>query len=191
MATTQVHVSHRPRGRRRAMGRGLPTLLIAAVLAMAGCGGSSKDGAGTSATVTPPNSGPTATPTAARVPSSANMVAAAEAICMRLNAALAAEHTTVPSLGAIAGAAAHRAAVEEAALSELAKLEPPTAIARAWRQMIAYRRTLASDLVELSQKAQRKEFNAFRPLSASTATAGHDLLVTGKRARFKYCSRVG
>jgi hypothetical protein len=187
---TQAHAGDRTRGRHRATGRRLPALLIAAVLAMAGCGGSSKDEPSTSATVTP-NSVASTAPTVAQSSSSSSMIATADLICRRLNAALDAENTTVRSLGAITGAAARRAAVEEAALSALATLEPPAALARDWQQIITYRRALAGNLVKLSGEARRKEFSAFRALSASTAIAEHELLTTGKRAGFKYCTRVG
>jgi hypothetical protein len=189
----QSHLGGRTQGLARGMGRWLTLSLIAAVVMMAGCGGSSSSGgtsastaAATSAAATTSATTPTSTQAAPSSP-----MAAAESICGEFNERLVVENKTLKGFKAVPGALAHRALTEQAALSELTKLKPPAKIARTWAQIIAYRRTLERNLVELVQKARHNDFNSMNAVYAATATVERELLAVGQRAGFEHCAHVG
>lgn len=185
------------RGERRSIRCGvgrLPVLLLSTVALMAGCGASSKDAPVTSAVSTAPGGASTqttssSTPTVAHGASASHMIAAADAICSRLNTALAGDKRTV-SVAALAGALAQLARVEQAAVGELAKLHAPAALADDWRRIMADRRKLASNLSDLSRDAERQESTGFPVVYASNKAVEQELLATGRRAGFKSCSWV-
>ncbi len=189
MAIELAHAKHRVRHRRT--GRLLPALLLATVLAMTGCGGSSKDTPTTSAAASAANSTPATTPTVTRDTSPSSMIATAETICRRLNTEVATHSTTIKSLTAIARTADHLAHLEQSALGELAKLKAPATLSHEWQLIIADRQKLANNLIDLSRDAQHKEITKFDSIGASNNTIEHELLATGKRAGLNYCSHVG
>ncbi len=117
------------------------------------------------------------------------MAAAAENICGQLNAKIAAETKTSKSIKALPEALRRRVRLEQSVLSELAKLRPRAAIARAWVQILAHRRTLANNLVKFGEKYSRGE--SLSAVYASTATVERELLAVGQRAGFEQCARVG
>jgi hypothetical protein len=186
----QSHLGGRTRSHFRGLGGWLTVSLVAVVVA--GCGGSSSGGtSATSAVATTSSSTSAATPASTQAAPSSSMASAAEKICGELNAKLAAETKAIKSLSAIPSAVSRRVPMEKAALSELAKLKPPAGIARAWAQIIAYRRTLEGDLVRYGEKIRRKEFNSINVLTAANATVERELLAVGQRTGFEQCARVG
>ncbi len=174
------------------MGRWLPIGLIATV-AIAGCGGSSKAKPITSASATTVSAGPTTAPASSEAlsPSPGNMISSAERICKRLDTELKAASATVTSFRALAVTASRLATLEDQAISELDVLKAPARIAEDWREMMAYRRTVASNLPEIARAAQHEERGVVKAASSSVTSAERGLLATATRAGFKYCSHVG
>jgi hypothetical protein len=64
-------------------------------------------------------------------------------------------------------------------------------LARDWRQIIADRRTLAGELVQLGRAAQANDSNGIKALAASKSRVRQKLLATATRDGFKECSSVG
>jgi len=87
--------------------------------------------------------------------SRASLITTADRICKRLDFELASSKPRSGALSEIARLAPARAALELKAVAQLNRLVPPTPLAGAWRQIIAYRRTLATQLAELARAAKR------------------------------------
>ncbi|HEY2142002.1 MAG TPA: hypothetical protein VGG98_08080 [Solirubrobacteraceae bacterium] len=119
------------------------------------------------------------------------MIARADAICRRLNAELAASKPASQGVHEIARVAPRRAALEQAAVSELSKLMPPAKIAREWQRVVAYRRTLAQELVKAAQFARANDIAAIRSLATSKARGHKELNAIAIRAGFTDCARIG
>jgi hypothetical protein len=170
---------------------------VAAALVAGGCGENSSSTARTGQSSSLNHAGSTGSIASSRPPSSGDppsrsqLIARADVICGRLNTKFAAGKATGVGMREIARFAPPHAALEWTALAELSKLAPPPSIARDWRQMIAYRRTLAEELVELGQDAKANDAAAIKALTASKKRVHGELLTTATRAGFKDCSRVG
>lgn len=119
------------------------------------------------------------------------MIDAADAICQQLNADFAASKPASQSIAEIIRLAPTRAALERQAVAKLTKLAPPPSIAPAWRKIIGYRRTLASELAALGQQAKRKDVVAIQALGVSKERVHRELLAVGAATGFKSCARVG
>jgi hypothetical protein len=115
----------------------------------------------------------------------------AEAICGRLNKEIDKVKPASTSMREFARLAPSHAALELATVRELSSLSPPASIAGAWRQVIAYRRKLADELLQLGQAARAKDSARVRALGASKLTAHKKLLEFATRAGFKDCALVG
>jgi hypothetical protein len=157
--------------------RSIAALTLAVLLAAAGCGGSSKSEA--------PGSGSSVTSVA-----TARLIATADAICERLDARLA--RTTPVHLDSrtIARSAPQNAALERAALTELGKLAPPASLADDWKQIIAYRRTLADELARLGRYAKANDTRAVKALAVSKKRVHEKLFALAARDGFRVCSQV-
>jgi len=166
---------------------GFTALVAAAMLAAAGCGGSSTAApSGSAASRTEPTESRTSNDSAAR----SRLIAKADAICRRLNRELAAAPSRLEARQ-IASSAPRNAALERRALAELGRLRPPASLARDWRQIIAYRRTLAEELAELGRYAKAGDVPAMKALGASKKRVHQKLSELATRDGFKDCSRVG
>ena len=165
-----------------ASGCRLTALLIAAMLAVAGCGGSSK--AQPSGSVT--ESRPTKESAGAN-----GLIAKADAICRRLNVELAATASTGSEAHQLALSAPRHAALERHALAQLGKLAVPASLARDWRQILAYRQTLAEELVKLARYAKTNDTRAIQALGASKKRVHQKLTELATRDGFKDCSTIG
>jgi hypothetical protein len=119
------------------------------------------------------------------------MVVRADAICRRLNTQIEANKQANLGVHEIARFAPRNAALEKAALKELSKLKPPASIARDWRQVIAYRRTLLEELVKLGRYAKANNTQAIHKLAASKKRAHQQLLTIATRDGFKDCPQIG
>jgi hypothetical protein len=123
--------------------------------------------------------------------SSSAFIARADAICRRLNAEIAKAKSKNTSLSEIARVAPSNAALEQAAVGELAGLTPPASIAREWRQIVAYRRTLAAELLTLGKDAKAKDSAGVQALAESKKSVHKKLSALGTKAGFKDCPQVG
>ena len=118
-------------------------------------------------------------------------VARADAICQRLNTEIAKVKAKSTSLSEIERLAPGHAALELSAATELATLSPPAVLAGQWRQLVAYRRTLAQELQLLATVAKAKDLARVKALAVSKLSVHKKLFAVGNQAGFKYCSQVG
>ena len=200
-----------PLSRRVSQGSQRPTVLAVLVLvivvAASGCAGSTKT---TSTTATTPATsthaaapgndrpGTPAPGTAATRTSSAaskptvdpRFLASAEAICTRLNAALAGAIAREKA-GTFLATTRHNANLELAAARALGRLRAPTSLAVVWRLMSSYRQTLAQDLSKLVEDAKTHNNKQLQQLSESKNRAHSQLTELANANSFKECSHIG
>jgi hypothetical protein len=160
------------------LGSTCPALLgvaLALALALAGCGG----GSGTTASSVAVSPTPAASP----------MELAADAVCKRLNS-----HIVLyakPTTKQIVSAATRNAVLELAAVNELAKLTPPSALAASWQQILAYRRTLARQLVTLAHDESANDTKATNALTTSKLRVHSELRLAAARFGVRECAQLG
>jgi hypothetical protein len=159
-------------------------LLAAGALALGGCGGASSSARSSEGFTS-------ASPASGSSLSRSAFIARADAICKRLNAEMAKVKAKSTSLPEITRVAPVHAALEQGAVSELGQLVPPSSIAREWQQIVAYRRTLAAELVKLGKDAKAKDSAGVKALTASKRSVHKQLLAAGAQAGFKDCPQVG
>jgi hypothetical protein len=160
-------------------------VLVAATLAAGGCGDGSSQTPASGATRSSgslPSGGPL---------SRSELIARADAICLRLNNELAATAAKSVGMREIARVSPRHAALEQTAVMELSKLTPPASIARDWRQIVAYRQTLAEELALLGRYAKVKNARSVRALAVSKKHLHRQLTTVATRDGFKRCSRLG
>jgi hypothetical protein len=150
-------------------------------LAAAGCGGGS---------ATTGSSQPLASSQSPASSPSAQLIARADAICQRRNAALDAVVLKSAKAAAVVRFAAQSAALERAALSELSQLQAPASMASGWQQLLSYTQKLLSDIVKLEAYAKHDDSRSVAALSHSTEATMRQLQVTATQAGFKDCSRL-
>jgi hypothetical protein len=165
------------------------------LLAVSGCGSS---GGSASHAAKARSSAAAATSTAPSQASGAggsrsdtSFARSADAICAKLNAQLANAQSGHISTQEIAKLAPVRAAAERGVLSELSKLTPPAQVAHDWHLLLAYRRTLANELVVLGQHARAKDVKAIDAIAASKRRVHQQLHDAATRARLKDCAQIG
>jgi hypothetical protein len=174
---------------------------IVAVLAVTGCGSSSKAGSSASSTNAESTSAGT-TATASTTPvsttggsgpplSRSELVARADAICKPLNTELVSSKYKVKTLQDIARIAPQRAAAEQTALSVLSKLTPPSSMAQDYQKMLVARQTVIEDIRKLGEDAAANNMKAATPLYTSSATVIRHMGATATRNGFKYCGELG
>jgi hypothetical protein len=165
--------------------------LGALALVVGGCGGSSAT-AGSSSTSVGTTSAQRSDPSrGGGAVAGSTQLAVAEAICNRVNTSIAASKPANASLPEIARIVPRNAAIERRAAAELTKLRPPASIARDWRLVLGYRRTLAAELGTLVSDARRQDLAAIKVLSAAKRRVHQELLATASRAGLKECGRAG
>jgi hypothetical protein len=172
------------------MGRRLTTPLAATitVLAISGCGASSRTHSSHAATdpaasTAQPNPADSASNTGG-----STLIASIEAICARRDAAIAAVGTTANTEAQLRHIAKGRAAVEQTTLNELSKLTTPTQLEPSWRKFIAYRRTLIKDWITVSKQQGAGDQSAHALSLAELAQKG--MLKAAKEAHLKQCTEV-
>lgn len=167
------------------------------VPAIAGCGGSSSNGSlpvnGATSAAAPAataTSAPTFVPEAAAPPShpvgASRLKAQASAICTRVNEQIGAA-TGLLNAREIARTSLRNAGLEFQAVAALARLTPPSSLARDWRQMIAYRRTLASELLALGHAGQTNNAASIRALALSKRSVHQKLSALASRDGIAEC----
>jgi len=164
---------------------------LATVLLVGGCGGSGKATSGKAA-VGGSAAGATAGVQSVRSsqsPVDARLIASADVICRRVNKELSGASRPQPS--EIARTAPRNAAIELRGVGELSKLTPPASLAGDWTQILAYRRTLAQELVALGHAATAGDAAGMRALGASKKRVRQKLTQLAARDGFKDCTSVG
>jgi hypothetical protein len=156
-----------------------------AILAISACGGSSeaKPPASTGTTTQAP------APTKAHSASDQRFIAAAEAICRRLDGevlsgASGSEAQQIEQLGPT------NLAHEQRALRELGRLQPPPALATGWASVKRRRAELADALAKLIHAAKTNNQNNMKILVLAKHQMHEELRTAGKQSGFTYCADV-
>lgn len=118
----------------------------------------------------------------------AQLIAKADVVCRRINHKLSS--VTIKSQQDIARVAPKLAAYEQEALSDLAKLVPPTALANDWKEIVAGAQTLADNVAKLGEYAKSNNIKAARPLIASSSKIQEHIQAIAKRDGFQDCSKT-
>jgi hypothetical protein len=165
-------------------------LLCSAVLALAaaGCGGKSDPlrSSGKGAATTVKENAP-ATPAG----SAQRFIVQAEAVCARANAEIAAIKANGASATEVIRVVPPTLAIERRGIGELEKLRPPDSLAGSWRRMLGYRRTLATQLAQLLEIAEKNDGTSIKALASSKKRAHAGLTGVSTEAGFKNCAKVG
>lgn len=166
------------------------TVVVAAVIAASGCGGSKSSTASKSSAATPAASQTMAstvrTPVAHGKPLTlAALIAKADAICARVRTVQAAGHIKT-SLDLITAAQAVSSA-EYAAFAQLSKLVPPSPMTNSWYRVLSSTHTIAEDTAKIGASGGNVQVE--RPLLTASNSAGQELAEIGKRYGFKECGR--
>jgi hypothetical protein len=165
--------------------RSLPAALALAVaLSFVGCGGESNSSI--VAHATQQATGPKGVEL-----SKSQLIEKADLICRRMNVEFAAHEPRSQSIDESARIVPHRVSVEQRVLAELRQLVPPSSIASDLQRVIAFRNTLARELAELAQVAERRDTAEFHRLAASKARVHSELLAAADGAGFKQCGQTG
>ncbi len=175
----------------------LAALALAAVaLTASGCGGSSKTtsqaastGQAPTTTQTPAPSTLSEQPAPTTAPlSSATLIAKADLICARMDAARAAnviktKQQALDSVGELS-------AEEQRALGEMYKFTPPTSLQKSWSTMLNGYREIAMNIIKVRQ-ALAEDRNREIPslLSAGTRTQ-QQMAAIARSAGFKDCGKA-
>lgn len=173
-----------------------PLALIAAVLAVGGCGSSSSKGSTSAkessvAGQTAASSGEASKQgSAGAALSAAQLVGRADAICKRYNARIARLPNTVHNAADYAHIAPPRVALYKAALAELNKLTPPASLASDWQRMIAARAALAKALSRLAEDGATNNLEDIRPVLVSTAHVGEQIATSATQAGLIECAKI-
>jgi hypothetical protein len=167
----------------------LALALLATGLAATGCGGTGATGSSTSGRETTGGTSQSRRPTAALTKS--QLIEKADTICQRMNAEFAAHEPRSDSIAESARIVPHRVLIEQRVLAELGRLAPPSAIAPDLHRIIAFRKTLALELAELAQVAERRDTARFHKLATSKARVHSELLAAAKGTGFKECGQTG
>jgi hypothetical protein len=163
-------------------------VVIVVALPVAGCGGSgaaapkAASQAVTASTAHHSSQGDTARP---------RFIAAADAICNRLNIAIADPPGTVLNNSNLARLAPRHAVLEKKAVSQLSTLTAPASMASDWLKILADRRTLARELARLGIAAKANDAAAITKLGVSKARVHQRLGTLASHDGFVACGRAG
>lgn len=152
--------------------------LAAAAIVAGGCGGTSQGSKGSAAA------------RADQGAQKASFIAQADALCERVNRAVAAAGAGRPAESPSRTAYAH-AAAERAAVAELSKLTPPPALRSQWQEILGYRRTLAQELQQYATDVRSAAGSGTQALEREKTSTHRYLREAGMRAGFEACSTVG
>jgi len=149
--------------------------ILAAALAVSGCGGSTGASQGSGG----------------GTPGSRAFIAQADPICKRFNQELAANKGGNHTMQEIARRTPPNVAIERRAIAELEKLAPPSELRQTWRRVLAYRRTLAAQLVTLTSAAKHNDTAKLKLVAEEKIVVHQKLLGSARSAGFKSCGEVG
>jgi len=156
-------------------------------LVLAGCGSSGRAGAPAATAI---RSTPTKSGASNESAGPSRLIARADAVCRQVNRQLIAAPASLDA-SQIARDAPRNAALERRAVAQLRKLTPPASLARDWRQILAYRQTLAGQLVELAKYVKALDVRHVQALAASKKQTHRKLAGLAIRDGFKDCANVG
>lgn len=165
-------------------------LLTAALAVLAGCGSSSHR-------VKQREPASSASRSSETVAAGTQLIAEADPICARLNAAILARESTLPTvnqdqlLREIVQIVPGTAALERKADGQLARLTAPPAFAEKWSTLLSYRKALASELSELVHAAKHGDATAIGRLTTSKKQTHGRLRELALQSGFKDCAEVG
>jgi hypothetical protein len=159
-------------------------VLAAIVLSIVGCGGGSGTTAPT-ASATPAKTG------VVQAGSKSQFITQADAVCGRTNAEIRAVKAKSGSAAEVIRVVPRTLAIEQKGTAALEKLAPPASLARDWRRMLGYRRTLAIELTKLLEAARQNSGASVKPLAASKKRVHASLSKTATTNGFKDCAKVG
>lgn len=170
-------------------------VLAVTAFAVSGCGGSSGGAsssaastASASAASTTQASGVSEARPSGPVLALPKLIAAADAICVKHNIALAAATTKIETEAELNRVAKERTVVEQAALTELSKLRPAPSVEASWRRYIEYRKQSVQDLHNLVRYGiEDGETNLIGVFNGTQAR----MLAAAKRVGLKKCSELG
>lgn len=168
------------------------TLAAVTVLVAGGCGESNQT-SHTAARTSPSPSARVGTPSPSkgkRSTGNSQFIAGADRICRRLNTTLAHNRASQKANNGMA-ITLRNAALERATVAQLRVLTPPPALAADWKQMNAYRQTLADELLKLVRDTQTADTKARQVLAVSKLRVHRLLLELASRDGFKDCAQVG
>jgi hypothetical protein len=165
------------RGALRDSKRWAPCAITITALAAAGCGGGSATTRSTQTVAGGDLAGPRA-----------RLIAEADVICKRRNAALEALPLSGSSARPVERYAARSAALEASALTELSGLAVPPSMAHEWQQMLNYTQAIRGDFINLREDAKRDDTRSVPALSRSLTAVKHQLQIVATSAGFKDCS---
>jgi hypothetical protein len=171
----------------------LPLAAVLAATVLAACGASTKS-ASTPPAASVSRAAPShvSTTSARAAPGNAAFIARADTVCRRLNSELdATQAHRGESNGAIATNALEHATLEQRTTAELGSLSPPAALAHDWKQIVAYRRVLASDLVTLAHMLKAGENPKTSGLLSAKSAAHATMTTIAKHDGFIDCTAVG
>jgi hypothetical protein len=185
MRADEAFASDAGRSSSRLIRSGLSFVLVVVLnAATGGCGGGSS-AAGSSQALA-------SRPSASRAqPLRLATIAKANAICRKLNVEFADHKPASQSVREIARLSPPRAVLERRTVEELSELAPPVAIARDWRQIIAFRTMLSEALAQLGHYANVNDLAAIRRLAVSKERLHQKLFTIASRDGLKDCSRTG
>lgn len=158
--------------------------LVAAAALIAGCGGGK-------AAHTVASDGTAPAKGASSALSLSQLIAQADAVCHRLNDAIATTQIKTASAQEIALIVPRHVSLERGTQKQLEQLVPPPSFASKWQRILGYRRGLADELAELVTASQHADNAKIATLSASKKSAHAALLKAAKSYGFKDCSVVG
>jgi hypothetical protein len=161
--------------------------LAATMLAASGCGGATKSTSQRAAPARTESS--TATESSSRTGplTRAELIAAADLICRRVNAKHAA--TTFSSRASLARLLPMLAAYQQEADSAMRKLTPPASMAKSWKEMVADATTFTTAMAKLGEYVKANNVKGGYSVSHAGARANERLLAIAKREGFTDCAR--
>jgi hypothetical protein len=172
----------------------LPVLAFVATMFIAsGCGSSKNASSSTSArsTSTSASTGSATSDGSGPSLSTAQLVSKAEAICSRLNSELAGAKDVFSDLQGIARIAPRRAALEQAATTELSNLVPPASLTSDYQRLIVARRRFAEGLTKIGEAAAANNTQTTHAAFVSSTKAAAEITTVAERHGLKACAQVG
>jgi hypothetical protein len=176
----------------------LAAILVVAALSLlsAGCGHSKPVASKAALAASSSQHGPQTPPPSSKRQSASRLarsrfIAAADALCLRLNAAIADPAGTVLNNSNLARLAPRHAVLEKKTVGELSSLSPPASMASDWPKLLAYRRTLARELAELGTAARTGDTAAIKRLAVSKGRVHQKLAKLAARVGFTSCGQAG
>jgi len=171
--------------------------LAATTLAASGCGGSPSTGStDTSTSATPSSSTATGTTTTAATETTSGkpmtraeiLIAKAGAICGRIKARHRALNFKTQQ--DIAREIPLFASYQQAVLTELSKLTPPTSMTHEWKRFAAATQALANDTTRLGEYVKTNRFSATGPILARINKDESDVKTHAARDGIVGCVRI-